>query len=130
MRDEGSRRRCERGSSAVEFALVLPILVLVLAALVRVGLIARDALLVQQAARAAAREAAVTDDPARIESALTNAATGLDAARMTFTVERDGTRGDAVAVSVTYADLVAVGVPWLPDVVMLTASAVMRQEFG
>ena len=45
----------ERGSAAVEFALLLPILLLLLLALVQVGVIARDSLVLTQASRAGAR---------------------------------------------------------------------------
>ena len=44
----------DRGSSAVEFALLLPILLLVLLALVQVGVLARDSLVLTQASRAGA----------------------------------------------------------------------------
>jgi Flp pilus assembly protein TadG len=49
------RPREERGTAAVEFALVLPLLLTVALALVEVGLLARDRLLVEAAARAGAR---------------------------------------------------------------------------
>ena len=52
--------RNERGSAAVEFALVLPILLLLALALVQVGLLVRDQLILVEAARAGARQAAVT----------------------------------------------------------------------
>lgn len=45
----------ERGTAAVEFALVLPLLLMLTLALVQVGLLARDRLLVEAAARAGAR---------------------------------------------------------------------------
>jgi Flp pilus assembly protein TadG len=45
----------ERGSAAVEFALLLPILLLLLLAFVQVGVIARDSLVLTQASRAGAR---------------------------------------------------------------------------
>ena len=130
MRVEGRRRRRERGSATVEFALVLPILVLLLGALLRVGLVARDALLVASAARAAAREAAVSDDTERIRGALLGAAVGLDRSLISHTVTRSGSRGDPVTVSVVYEDRVSAGVIWLPAVITLSATAVMRQEFG
>ena len=44
-----STREGQRGSSAVEFAMLLPILLLVLLALVQVGVLARDALVLTQA---------------------------------------------------------------------------------
>ena len=49
-------RAHERGSAAVEFALLLPILLLLLLALVQVGVIARDSLVLTQASRAGARD--------------------------------------------------------------------------
>jgi Flp pilus assembly protein TadG len=49
----------QRGSSAVEFAILLPILLLVLLALVQVGVLARDTLVLTQSWRAGGREGAV-----------------------------------------------------------------------
>ena len=49
------RRDRDSGSAAVEFALVLPVVLVVALALVQVGLLARDRLLVEAAARAGAR---------------------------------------------------------------------------
>jgi Flp pilus assembly protein TadG len=51
-----STEQGERGSSVVEFALLLPILLLVLLALVQVGVLARDSLVLTQASRAGARD--------------------------------------------------------------------------
>jgi len=45
----------ERGTAAVEFALVLPLVLVVALALVQTGLLVRDRLLVEVAARAGAR---------------------------------------------------------------------------
>ena len=69
------------GSATVEFALVLPLVLVVVLALVQVGLLVRDRLLVEAAARAGARAAAVQDDPDAIASAALAAAPGLDPAR-------------------------------------------------
>jgi Flp pilus assembly protein TadG len=71
-----SRLEGERGSSAVEFALLLPILLLVLLALVQVGVLARDSLVLTQASRAGAREAAVQPSPDAVEQAVRGAAAG------------------------------------------------------
>lgn len=129
MRSEDRGR--ERGSAVVEFALVLPILLLALVAVLRIGLVARDALLVREAARAGAREAAVTEEPERIDAAVIAAAAGLDPARLEVVVTREGVRGDPVTAVVRY-DHVLGGDGWhlLPDAVELEATAVMRQEFG
>jgi hypothetical protein len=45
----------ERGTAAVEFALVLPLVLVLTLALVQVGLLARDRLIVEAAARAGTR---------------------------------------------------------------------------
>jgi TadE-like protein len=48
-------RTSESGTAAVEFALVLPLVLTVALALVQIGLVVRDRLLVESAARAGAR---------------------------------------------------------------------------
>jgi hypothetical protein len=48
-------RRGERGSAALEFAMVLPILLVVTLGLVQAGLFVRDQLVLVEAARAGAR---------------------------------------------------------------------------
>src|SRR5213592_4577567 len=120
------------GSATVEFALVLPLVLVVVLALVQVGLVVRDRLLVEAAARAAARAAAVQDDLAAIEAAAFQAAAGLDPARGRVDVARSGSRGDPVTVHVTYDDPFRVPlVAWLlGSGVTLTADAAARQEFG
>ena len=122
----------ERGSAVVEFALVLPILLLVSLAIVQVGVIARDQLLTVEAARAGAREAAVDSDAEAVRSTAIAAAPGLDPARMELSVRRTGGLGQPVVVTVGYS--VPITVPlagWLfPSEVRLTAVTAMRQEFG
>ncbi len=124
--------RSERGSAVVEFALVLPILMVMALALTQVSLLARDQLMLVQAARAGARQAAVDADTAGVRSAAVDAGAGLDPAYLEVTVERAGGRGDPVTVGVSYAAPVRVPfVDWLfPPTIPLTASATMRQEFG
>jgi Flp pilus assembly protein TadG len=115
----------------VEFALVLPILMVVALALVQVGVLARDELLVTQAARAAAGQAAVDADEAGIRSAAVEAAPGLDPADMEVSVARSGGRGEPVTVAVAYEAPTTIPlIGWLfPPSVSLHASATMRQEF-
>ncbi|HXF71377.1 MAG TPA: TadE/TadG family type IV pilus assembly protein [Actinomycetota bacterium] len=121
-----------RGQAAVELALVLPILLLVGLALVQVGLLARDRLVLEQASRAGAREAAVTPDEEAVRRAVVAAAPGLDLGAIELEVARAGSAGDPVTVSLRYADPVRVPfVGWLfPPAVELSASATARQEFA
>jgi Flp pilus assembly protein TadG len=126
------RRHSERGSAAVEFALLLPILMLVLLALVQVGALARDQLVITQASRAGAREAAVEGSAEAVREAVIAAATGLDPERLSVDVAWSGTRGDPVSVSVAYDVPVASPLAgWLlPETITLRSSATMRQEFA
>jgi|SRR5919108_5370279 Flp pilus assembly protein TadG len=122
----------ERGTAAVEFALVLPLVMIVALALVQTGLLVRDRLLVEAAARAAARAAAVTDDAAAIREAALGAAPSLDGAALVVSAERQGVRGAPVTASVGYRAVVRVPfVTWLFGAsVAMGSSATARQEFG
>ena len=53
----------QRGQATVEFAFVLPLLLLAAMAIIQVGLVVRDQMGVVHAAREAAREASVDPDP-------------------------------------------------------------------
>ena len=58
----------QRGSAAVEFVLVVPLVLAVMLAAVEVAVVARTQLVVSQAAREGAREAATSPDPERAVS--------------------------------------------------------------
>ena len=122
----------ERGSAVVEFALLLPILLLVTLAIVQVGMVARDQLLVVEAARAGAREAAVDPDAGSVRSRAIAAAPGLDPSRVEVSIQRSDGLGQPVSVTIGYVAPIAVPLAgWLfPSEVRLSAAATMRQEFG
>ena len=126
------RPRGQRGSSAVEFALVLPLVLLLLLALVQVGVLAHDQLVLTQASRAGAREAAVDPSDAAVDEAVRDAAVGLDGGRLRVEIARPGERGSPVTVSLIYeAPVAATLTGWLfPESVTLQVSATMRQEFA
>jgi len=112
----------------VELALVLPLVMLLLLAVVQVGLVVRDQILVVHAAREAAREAAVNpaaDAPRR--AAL--ASSTLDGDRLTVTTSGRGAAGSRVRVELAYKAPTAV--PLLGSALgdlTLRASATMRVE--
>jgi Flp pilus assembly protein TadG len=122
----------ERGTAAVEFALVLPLLLTLTLALVQVGLLARDRLLVEAAARAGARTAAVDPSTDAASSSAIAAGPGLDPSTTSVTVTRTGGRGAPVTVSVDTDDPIRVPfIGWLLGTsVHLHAEATDRQEFG
>jgi len=124
--------REQRGSSAVELALLLPIALLLLLAFVQVGVLATDQLLLTQASRAGAREAAVQQSEEAVTDAVRAAAAGLDGDRIVVDVAWSGERGSPVTVSLAYDVTVASALAgWLlPESVTLRASATMRQEFA
>ena len=74
--------RNERGQAMTEFALVLPVLALMLFAVIQFGIAFNNYITVTDAVRAGARKAAVsrgTADPARtVEAAVRASAAGLD----------------------------------------------------
>ncbi|MBU1493753.1 MAG: pilus assembly protein [Actinobacteria bacterium] len=85
----------------MEFAIVIPLVVVVLLAVVEVAVVARTQLEVSQAAREGAREAAAVPDPAQAVSVV-RAFLGEDlAARARISVNRDHMVGGRAEVTVT-----------------------------
>lgn len=118
----------DEGQSSVELALVLPLVVTVLLAVVQVALIGRDEVLVVHAAREAARAAAVDASPGAARRAAVGAA-ALKADRLSTETSHRGGSPDTVTVVVRYrapTEVPLVG-RLLPDVV-LEANAAMRDE--
>lgn len=112
----------------MELALVLPLALVAALALVQVGLLAKDAAVVSQAAREGAREAAVTTDAERVREAALRV--GLPEDRTEVDSVRSGGVGEPVLVRVRYRGAVVVPfVEWLfPEEVSVSAQATMRQE--
>ncbi len=119
----------ERGSAALELALVLPLALIVALALVQVGLLGRDSAVVALAAREGSREAAVTTDDASVRQAALRSG-DLPGDRTAVEVDREGGVGRPVTVRVRYrAPIMVPFVEWLfPKEVELVEEATMRQE--
>lgn len=101
-RSSETSRSGENGQSTVEFALVLPLAVLVLTATLFALLEIRDRVLVVHAARAAARVAASTDDRHAVEEAGRNAAPQLPPNRLVFELRGERKAGSLVGVHLRY----------------------------
>ncbi len=115
-----------RGSATVEFALLIPLLLLVLLAAVEVATAARAQLEVVAAAREGAREAAVSPDPARA-LAVAREALGVAGGRARITVSRPHVVGQPARVTVRLAHQLRV-LPFGGITIDLTGTATMRVE--
>jgi Flp pilus assembly protein TadG len=123
----GRRGRSQAGQSTVEFAVLLPVLVIAVLVVLQGGLVVRDQLLVQHAAREGARVAAVSDSVADVRDAAGRAGP-LDVDRMTVT-RSSRQQGQPVRVTVVYRfrGVVPVVGP-LMSRFTLSASVTMRAE--
>lgn len=127
-RSGSTTTRADAGQATVELALVLPVIVMLLAVVAQVGLVVRDAVLVANASREAARAAAVDPDPgAAIDRA--RASSGLDPGRLAVDLSGRAGRGSLVTATVRYRAHI-----WVPlvglvlDGVDLSSSTTMRVE--
>lgn len=89
----------ERGQATVELALVLPVVVMFVLAVVQVAVVARSQLAVELAAREAARAASVSADPVGAANAAARRAVTLEPLDVTVTAG-----GDTVGVTVQYVE--------------------------
>ena len=99
--------RQERGQTMVEFALVVPILCVVLFGILQFGAIYNDYVTLTDATRVGARKAATSrreaDPAAAAETAARNSATGLDAAKLDVNVTATAwEHGESVTVEGIY----------------------------
>jgi Flp pilus assembly protein TadG len=116
------------GQATVELALVLPLVVGLLLAIIQAGVLARDQILVTHAAREAVRAAAVDDDPAAARRAAEQAGP-LAADRLDTDVVERGEVGGRVRVVVRYRAPTRIPlVGAVVDDVVLDATATMRVE--
>jgi Flp pilus assembly protein TadG len=117
-------REGERGQATVEFALLLPLVVMAALAVIQVALVVRDHIEVVHAAREAARAVSVDPDPGSASRAAHRVLPGA-----TVQVGARPGIGEPITVRVTYTsktDLPLVGVLF-PDP-ELHAQSVMRVE--
>ena len=118
----------DRGQATVELALLLPVVVLLLLAVLQLGRVARDVVLVTHAAREAARAAAVDDRPDAPREAAA-ASGGLDPDRLEVQVTGGAEPGDRVRVQVRYR--IPTSVPIVGALIAdheVTSTATMRFE--
>lgn len=120
----------EYGSVMVEFALVSMFLVLLLAGIIQFGLVFNTFLLLEDAARNAARTAAIatlSDD--QIKSNIINSTTAIGLDFSNIQIEPAiRTRGQMLTVTINYQYQIPVTFGILPESYSLTARASMLSE--
>lgn len=116
----------QRGSAVVEFALVLPLMLVLLLGVVEVAVIARTEIELVHAAREGAREAAASPDTARASAAV-RAALGSRAVDARIAISRPSTVGRLATVTVEVPYRVATPI-FGGFTVTMTSKASMRVE--
>ena len=134
MRAKARVRLSDRkGQAAVELALILPVLVLLLLGMLQVGIVLEDYLQLQQAVEQGARAASLGAADASIQQTVDGAAPSLDPSALTVTVtpvasERQS--GTDVTVQGTYS--VSISIPLLSPLLggglQISSESVMRME--
>lgn len=126
--EPGSGRR-DRGQATLELAVVTPVIVVLLLAVLQVGLLGVRRIAVSAAAREGARVAAVSSDVESIRRAVRSAAPG-EAEGLSVDIRRPEAAGEALSVTVT--DVVRPSVPLVsmlfPATVTMRATARMAVE--
>jgi len=126
--------RREEGQTMVEFALVAPLLVLILFAVIQFGVIFNDYIALTDATRAGARKAAVSrfeEEPLEVIDAKVRAsASGLDMDKLVVDVAVDPAweHGADVTVKATYEVQLPVGTLLGLDNLTLTSQTTERVE--
>lgn len=114
----------DRGQATVEFAIVLPLVAILVLGIVQLVVIARDQLAVELAAREGARTAVVSADPDRAASDAAHAAVGIDG--LDVTVTRAGDQLTVVVRRRVATDVPLVGL--LVGDIEVTAAVTMQRD--
>ncbi|VBB06615.1 Hypothetical protein LUCI_1851 [Lucifera butyrica] len=133
MRRIVSYIRNNRGQSMVEFALVLPVFLLLVAGMMEFGRVMNQYLVVTEAAREGARSAAVGNDDATVIAAVNAAASTINQGQLTVTISPSPTRTPGDPVTVTVSNPVELITPLISQFfaqnpVTVQGKAVMRVE--
>jgi hypothetical protein len=123
---------CDRGSNAVEFAIILPILIMLIMGIIQFGVAYNNYIALTHAAREGARLAAVglhEEDPAAFEQAVIESAPSVDIENIDVDYPEGNEIGDPVRVTVE-GEIFFIDIPfagrWGP--IELRGQATMRKE--
>jgi len=123
----------QKGQSIVEFAIILPILLLVVMGIFQFGLMFNAYLTVENVTREGARTGALGGSNTEIKSVIVSAAFNLDSDRLTVNItpnESGRNSGDTLTVKVTYSYELTVPIisDLFGDEIELAAQTSMRVE--
>lgn len=118
--------RLESGSAVVEFALIMPLVLVLLLGVVEVAVIARSEIQLVHATREGAREAAASPDTSRAAAAV-RGALGNNRSNARIAVSRPSTVGHKATVTVSLPHRVAAPI-FGGFTVTLSSTATMRVE--
>jgi hypothetical protein len=129
--------KSERGQAIVEFALVLPVLLVVMLGIVLVAEIGVARLALEHGAAEAARTGSLTNDDELVRSTAAAAVTPLDATKVTVIIEptqnessrSSAPRGSLLRVRLRYAIPVPLGFVGLPRLI-IEGTAARRVEWS
>ncbi len=122
-----------KGQAAVELALILPVLVLLLLGMLQVGIVLEDYLQLQQAVEQGARAASLGAADAAIQQTVDGAAPSLIPSALTVTVTpvaSDRQSGTDVTVQGSYSISISIPLlsPLLGGGLEISSQSVMRME--
>ena len=125
--------RNEKGQSLIEFAIILPLLLLLLMGILEFGVMLNSYLSINNSAREGARLGIVDGSNSEIKQLITNISPNLNSENLTVNITPlDGSRtsGDTLSVEVIYNYQVTIPIisNILNDVVVLKAQTSMRIE--
>jgi Flp pilus assembly protein TadG len=123
----------DTGQALVEFAMVLPVLLLAALLIVTVGEIARDRVVLEHAASEGARSGSLYNDDVRIREAVAATVRPLDPRQVAVTIEPSSAprpRGSLITVRLSYREPIALGLVGLSPIVVGGTATRMIEEDG
>ena len=123
----------EKGQSLIEFAIILPLLLLILMGILEFGIMLNSYLSINNSAREGARLGIVNGSNLEIEQLITNISPNLNTENLTVNItplDANRKSGDTLSVEVIYNYQVTIPIisNILNDVVVLKAQTSMRIE--
>jgi len=123
----------KRGQAIVETALILPIIVLILMGIIDFGLMFNNYLVINNAAREGARNAAVGTSDTNVKNMILNMTSTLDHTKMTTTIypsELLRKKGEEVIITIEYDNKLITPIisAIVPNPLHLKSKTVMRIE--